>query len=277
MPRFTVCLTFDFDAISGWITTVKTRNPSMLSRGEFGAFAIPRILELLARYGIRSSFAVPGHTAYAYPDEVRMIRDAGHEILHHGWMHENPSELDEAAERRVLERGLEALQAVAGVVPAGYRSPAWDMSPRTRALLLDYGFSYDSSFMGKDFHPYYLRDGDVVSQDGPYVFGREIELVEMPVAWHLDDFPYLEFSPGFPAHPPSVAEEIWRGEFDWGYAHVPGGVMTITLHPQVIGRGHRMLMLERVIRHFTDHEGVAFDTLGDVARLWKSENPWPGS
>ncbi|WP_157221141.1 polysaccharide deacetylase family protein [Flavisphingomonas formosensis] len=185
MERFTVCLTFDFDAISGWITTVGTRNPSMISRGEFGAFAIPRILALLDRYDIAASFAVPGHTAYAYPDEVRMIRDAGHEILHHGWMHENPSDLDEARERRVLEQGLEALHAVAGVVPAGYRSPAWDISPHTLGLLMEYGFFYDSSFMARDFHPYYLRDGDVISADGPYVFGREVELVEMPVAWQI--------------------------------------------------------------------------------------------
>lgn len=274
-PRFTVCLTFDFDAISSWIGSVRTRNPSAISRGEFGAVAVPRILDLLARYDIRSTFYVPGHSALAYPDIVREIRNAGHEIGHHGWVHENPADFDEAGERRLLDKGLEALQRIAGVRPAGYRSPAWDVSNRTISLLRDYGFLYDSSFMGKDYSPYYLRDGDSWSSDGPYVFGPLTDLVEMPVAWHLDDVPHFEFLPGvFGAmNPPSVVEEIWGGDFDWGYANQPGGVLTITMHPQVIGRGHRLLMLERLIRRFSEHEGVAFEALESVAARWKGANP----
>lgn len=273
--RFSVCLTFDFDAMSAWIGSVKARNPSMISRGEFGAVAIPRILALLKRFDIHSSFAIPGHTAYAFPDQVRMIRDAGHEIVHHGWVHENPADFDEAGERNILDQGLRALHEVAGVTPQGYRSPAWDVSPRTIGLLREYGFAYDSSFMGNDYSPYYLRDGDSFSLDGPYVFGQPTDLVEIPVAWHLDDFPQMEFVPGFSTalNPPSNVEEVWRGDFDWGYANVPGGMIDITMHPQVIGRGHRMLMLERLIRHFREHEGVVFDTLGAVAARWKAENP----
>lgn len=273
--RFSVCLTFDFDAMSAWIGTVKARNPSMISRGEFGAVAIPRILSLLKRYDVQSSFAIPGHTAYAYPDLVRRIRDDGHEIVHHGWVHENPADFDEAGERNILDQGLKALHEVAGVTPKGYRSPAWDVSPRTIGLLREYGFLYDSSFMGNDFSPYYLRDGDSFSLDGPYVFGPTTDLVEVPVAWHLDDFPQMEFVPGFSTnlHPPSVVEEVWRGDFDWGYANIPGGMIDITMHPQVIGRGHRLLMLERLITYFREHDGVVFDTLGTVAARWKAENP----
>ena len=273
--RFSVCLTFDFDAMSAWIGSVKARNPSMISRGEFGAVAIPRILSLLKRYDIQSSFAIPGHTAYAFPDHVRMIRDAGHEIVHHGWVHENPADFDEAGERNILDQGIKALHETAGVTPIGYRSPAWDVSPRTIGLLREYGFLYDSSFMGNDYSPYYLRDGDSFSLDGPYVFGAATDLVEIPVAWHLDDFPQMEFVPGFSTalNPPSTVEEVWRGDFDWGYANMPGGILDITMHPQVIGRGHRMLMLERLIRHFREHEGVVFDTLGTVATRWKAENP----
>jgi peptidoglycan/xylan/chitin deacetylase (PgdA/CDA1 family) len=275
VPRFSICLTFDFDAISSWIGSVKTRNPSALSRGEFGAVAVPRILALLDRYGVRSTFGVPGHSAYAYPDIVRQIRDAGHEIGHHGWVHENPADFDEAGERRVLEQGLSALDKVAGVRPVGYRSPAWDVSERTIGLLREYGFLYDSSFMGHDYSPYYLRDGDSWSSDGPYVFGQQTELVEIPVAWYLDDFPHMEFVPGYfsALNPPSAVEEIWGGDFDWGYVNMPGGVLTITLHPQVIGRGHRLLMLERLIRRFQAQEGVAFEAMETVAARWKAANP----
>ncbi|MGH7803018.1 MAG: polysaccharide deacetylase family protein [Candidatus Binatia bacterium] len=269
--RLSCCITFDFDAMSVWIGSMCSNNPSMISRGEFGAVAVPRILDLLKRHRMRTTWCVPGHTALAYPDLVRRIRDEGHEIAHHGWVHENPARLDEAEERRVLERGFEALDRVAGVRPRGYRSPAWDLSPRTVALLLEYGFEWDSSLMGSDFFPYWVRTGDRWSPDEPYVFGEPTRLVELPVTWGLDDFPPFEFILGSNAglSAPSKVEEIWRGDFDWAYANCPGGLYNLTLHPQVIGRGHRMLMLERLIGHFEKHAGVVFETLGDVAGRWR--------
>lgn len=274
-PRFSVCLTFDFDAMSAWIGTVKTRNPSAISRGEFCAVAVPRILDLLKRYEIPSTFFIPGHTAYAYPDLVKRIRDAGHEIGHHGWIHENPADFDEQGERDILDRGLEALHRAAGVRPVGYRSPAWDVSERTIPLLREYGFLYDSSFMAQDYLPYYLREGDEAPPDDVYVFGKPVDLVEIPVGWHLDDFPNFEFLPGFATamHPPSVVEEIWAGEFEWGYRNVPGGLLDITMHPQVIGRGSRLLMLERLINRFSSHDGVRFEAIQTVAGRWKENNP----
>lgn len=274
-PRLSCALTFDFDAMSLWIGSMRSNNPSMISRGEFGAVATPRILDLLRRRGIRASWCVPGHTALAYPDLIRRIRDEGHELVHHGWVHENPASFDEAGERRVLERGLEALERVAGVRPRGYRSPAWDLSPRSVDLLLEYGFDYDSSCMGSDFFPYYLRSGDRWSLDEPYVFGETRPLVEIPVTWGLDDFPPFEFilgsNTGLSA--PSAVEEIWKGDFDYAYANCAGGLYTLTLHPQVIGRGHRMLLLERLIDHFKRQDGVTFESLGEYARRWREQNP----
>ncbi len=117
-------LTFDFDAMSLWIGSYQSRNPSMISRGEFGAVAVPRILDLLKKHGLAASFFIPGHTALAYPDLVRRIHGEGHEIGHHGWVHENPVDFDEAGERANIDRGLEALAKAANVTPKGYRSPA---------------------------------------------------------------------------------------------------------------------------------------------------------
>ena len=81
---------------------------------EFGVVAIPRLLKLLRELSVKSSFCIPGHTACAFPDHVKLIRDDGHEIVHHGWVHENPADFDRAGEKRILERGLEALDRVAG-------------------------------------------------------------------------------------------------------------------------------------------------------------------
>ena len=275
-PRATICLSFDFDAISLWIGPMGATSPSMISRGEFGVVGVERILRLLAHKGIAATFYVTGHTADTYPDSVRAIVAAGHEIGHHGYLHENPVSLESKdAERRVLERGLVALQHAVGIRPVGYRSPSWDNSPHTIELLLEYGFRYESSLMGKDFEPYWCRVGDVIHWDGPYEFGPAVDLVELPVSWILDDFPHFEYyrvanrsNPGLSA--PSKVEEIWRGEFDYCYRDVPGGVYTLTMHPQVIGRGHRMLMLERLIDYFIAHDNVRFTTLAVAADTWRT-------
>lgn len=280
--RLSCCLSFDFDALSLWIGTFGSENPSTLSRGEFGAVSIPRILKLLASHDARATFFIPGHTVYAYPATVRSIAEAGHEIAHHGWVHESPARFDLAGERSNLERGLDALDSVLGVRPQGYRSPAAELTQNTVQLLLDYDFVYDSSCLGTDFYPYYLRTGDIASATEPYVFGETCELIEAPFSWSLSDFSRFEFvwgqNPGFSA--PSAVDEIWRGEFDYAYRDFSGGAYILTLHPQVIGRGHRMLMLERLLDHIHGHSEVVFEPIIDYIERWKRANPmaeWIGS
>lgn len=269
-----IALTFDYDALSVWIGSFEATSPSMVSRGEFGPIALRRILKLLAEYNIKSTFFVPGHTALAFPDTVVAIREAGHEIGHHGWVHENPLSLDADRERWVMEKGLEALDRIAGVRPVGYRSPAWDNSPQTIPLLLEFGFDYESSLMGNDYEPYWCRLGDAFNATDEFTWGKPVDLVEVPVAWHLDDFPHFEYVwskagvlPGY--RPPSDLLEIWKGEFDYLYDKVGKGILNITMHPQVIGRGHRLLFLEEFIRHVADRPGVGFTTLGDYVRDWR--------
>jgi len=274
-PRLSVCLTFDFDALSPWVFEMAEGNVAALSRGEFGAVAVPRILALLRRHEIRASFYIPGHTALAYPDLVRSIAADGHEIGHHGWVHEGLSRLDPNKEREYLVRGLEALDAVAGVRPAGYRAPGVDVSVNTVEILLEHEFVYDASFSGSDFEPYYLRRGDRFPTDGPYVFGETVELVGIPFSWGLSDFQYFEFVPGITVRQdtPSAVYEIWHGELEWAHANVPGGVYVLTMHPQAIGRGPRLAMVERLIEATGNLEGAVFERLGDYASRWRAEHP----
>jgi len=274
-PHATVCLTFDFDAISVWIGPRGETSPSAISRGEFATVGVARILKLLERESIPATFFIPGHTVETYPASVDAILGRGHEIGHHGYLHENPAALtSREREREVLIRGLEALDQ-AGITPTGYRSPAWDNSPHTVDLLVEHGFRYESSLMADDFTPYRCRVGDAAPPDGPYRFGDEVDLVEMPVSWVLDDFPHFEFVrsggslyPGLSAG--SKVQEIWEDEFRFMHREVPGGVYTLTMHPEIIGRGHRMLMLERLVTAFRSHDDVAFATLGAAAEAWRS-------
>ena len=273
-PRLSVCLSFDFDAMSGWI--VGTDNPAAISRGEFGAVAIPRILDLLAAHDARATFFTPGHTALAYPELVREIRDQGHELAHHGWVHESPAAFDRAGECANFERGLEALDRVAGVRPIGYRAPAQEFSRNTIDVLLEYGMAYDSSCAGSDFTPYRLRRGDRWSKTDAYEFGDVADLVEVPTSFGLNDWSVFEFDPGWSTNqqPPRVVREIWQAEFDYAYANVPGGAFTLCLHPQVIGRGSRLLMLDGLVRYMEAHAGVAFETCGDCAARWRAQHPF---
>lgn len=270
-----VALTFDFDALSAYIGTLGAKSPSMLSRGELSPIGVRRILALLDAFGAQATFFVPGHTACAFPRTVEAIAEAGHEIGHHGWVHENPLLLSREQERQVLERGSAELRRVTGEAPVGYRSPAWDNSPHTVELLLEHGFEYESSLMGGDFEPYWCRVGDRWSTTEPYEFGRPTELVEMPVAWHLDDVPYFEFiytdrlyQPGL--NPPSVVAEVWRGEFDYLYQRIKRGMIVYTMHPECIGRGHRMAMLEGLLEHMAGHPGTRFTTCRDYVRGWRA-------
>ncbi len=271
-----VCLTFDFDAISVWLGTFHTRSPSALSRGEFGKVGAERLLAMLREWQLPSTWFIPGHTAEAFPATVEEIAAAGHEIGHHGYFHDRPKTVED--EMQDFERALDVLKRITGRTPVGYRSPAAGLIPSTLQCLIDHDFLYDSSMMGQDFAPYYCRIGDQAPSDGPFVWGEPSNLVEMPFTWGLDDFPIFEHvwtrngvNPGLAA--PSHVYDIWMGDFDYLYDRLGQGVYILTMHPQAIGRGHRLLMLERLIDQIRDHDGVEFRTMADVAAEFRISHP----
>ncbi|GAB3466498.1 polysaccharide deacetylase [Streptomonospora sediminis] len=248
MPDGTVCLTFDFDAISLWMSR-GMNSPGPYSRGEFGAHAVPRLLRLLDARGLPSTWFVPGHTADTYPELVGDIARAGHEIGLHGYAHEPVSALDAGTERAALVRSAEVLTAAAGTAPVGNRTPSWDFTDATADILEELGLAYDSSLMATDYTPYRVRSGDRAPADGPFEFGRRTPLVELPVSWSLDDYPQFEYlrAPGLLMPGLRRPQEVFANFLDdvvYMAREEPGGVCVITFHPQVIGRGHRMLGLE---------------------------------
>ena len=261
----TVCLTFDFDAVSLWINTFKLTSPTPVSRGEYGAaIAIPRILRLLEQRGVPATFFVPGQTAEIYPQAVKAIYNQGHEIAAHGYLHESPVGLSREQESQLLERAERALEATVKARPVGYRSPAWDLSPHTIELLSERRYIYDSSMMSDDFMPFRARAGDKVGSDGAITWGKETNVFEFPVAWELDDFPYFAFVPrpmNIGLRNPRDVQEIWQAEFDYCHSEIENGVFTLTMHPQVIGRGPRLKMLDTLIKHMQQKAGVLFTTM----------------
>lgn len=268
MPNSTVCLSFDFDAMSVWFGYSNV-TPAMLYRGEYGArVGVPRLLELLKRHQLLATFFIPGHTVDSFPEAVDSILQAGHEISHHSYAHVDPSEQTPDEERRDMERALKTLEKI-GVKPLGFRSPSADYSKVTLSLIESYGFLYDSSLMADDFRPYHPRLGDEVSQQSPLVKGSEARVWELPMCFEFDDWVHFQFNfnpyrNGTSA--PSKVLEIWQAEFDWMHANVDGGLLTVALHPQVIGRAHRVAMLEQFILHCQARGDVKFERMGDVAQ-----------
>jgi peptidoglycan-N-acetylglucosamine deacetylase len=264
MARHIVCLTFDFDVMSGFVARGMT-TPTPISRGEFGIVGAKRILALLERHGIRATWFIPGVIIATYPEICARIVAAGHEIGHHGWSHMPPAALTREQEQSGLIRGNEAISRLCGRKARGYRSPAWDLSPHTVELLLEQGFDYDSSMMADDYTPYRARSGDVAKVDEPFVFGRTTPLVEMPISWSLDDYPHFEFVRTKDAVLPGLMATAgvlgnWLDDFRYLARMLEWGVLTYTCHPFVIGRGHRMLMLERLIEGLRA-EGAVFATM----------------
>ncbi len=71
----------------------------------------------------------------------------------------------------------------------------------------------------------------------------------------------------FARHPWSL--RIWKGEFDYLYNQLGHGVMIITMHPQVSGRGYCLLKLKEFLEYISAHSGVHFTTCVDYVRKWR--------
>jgi peptidoglycan/xylan/chitin deacetylase (PgdA/CDA1 family) len=270
MTKGTVCLTFDFDAVSLWLARGITA-PGPVSRGEFAAVAVPRVLDFLAARQLRVTWFIPGHTVETYPAECREVVAAGHEVGLHGYAHEL-SMPDAATERRVFERSHAVMQELTGKPSAGYRAPGGHLSASTIELLLEAGISYDSSLSGHDYSPYWCRIGDEIPPDGPMRFGRETSLVELPISWTLDDWAHFEFVREAQVQGLRNASgvlENWLADVRYMLRDFSDGVITIVMHPEVIGRGHRFLMLEQLADTIAE-EGVELTTLADVAEQFRS-------
>jgi peptidoglycan/xylan/chitin deacetylase (PgdA/CDA1 family) len=290
MPKEILCaFGVDVDAVAGWLGSYGGEDsPDDISRGLFsGEVGSPRLVELFKKYNIKTTWFIPGHSAETFPDQMKAVADAGHEIGVHGYSHENPIAMTREQEEAILDKCLDVLTKLSGKRPTGYVAPWWEFSPVTNELLLQRGIKYDHSLMHDDFHPYYVRVGDTWTKIDyskhpdawmkPLIRGKETDLIEIPASWYLDDLPPMMFikkapnSHGFvnPRH----LEESWRDQFDWVYRENDYAVFTMTIHPDVSGRPQVLLMLERLIEHIQKHDGTKFLTFDEIADDYKRRFP----
>ena len=146
-----------------------------------------------------------------------------------------------------------------GKPPRGSVAPWWETSKEGAELLLSYGIEYDHSMSHEDHKMYWLRTGDSWTKIDytkpaetwmkPLIKGQETGLVEIPASWYIDDLPPMMFikkmanSHGF-VNPRDVMD-IWKDHFDYFYREYDEFIFPMTIHPDVSGRPHVLLMHER--------------------------------
>ena len=279
----------DVDAVAGWLGSYGGEDsPADISRGLFaGEVGAPRLLKLFDRLGIQTTWFIPGHSIETFPQQMKAVAEAGHEVGVHGYSHENPISMTPEQEEAVLDRCIALVTDLTGSPPAGYVAPWWEFSRVTNELLLRKGIRYDHSLMHHDFRPYYVRVGDSWTKIDyskhpsewmkPLVRGEETDLIEIPGSWYLDDLPPMMFIKSSPnSHGfvnPRHLEESWRDQFDWVYREYDYAVFTITIHPDVSGRPQVLLMLERMYAHMASHPGVRFCTFNEIAEDFARRHP----
>ena len=291
--EITACFGVDIDAVAGWIGSYGgADSPSDIQRGVWaGEIGTPRLLKMFQRHGLTTSWFIPGHSLESFPDQARMVTEAGHEVGAHGYLHENPVAMTPSQEEDILVRSIELIEGLTGKKPRGYVAPWWELSESTPALLQKHGFQYDHSQGYKDFVPFYARVGDkwdkidYLQQPStwmhPMEHGKEIDLVEIGANWYVDDLPPMLFMKASPnSHGfvnPRDIEQLWKDQFDWVYRELDYAIFPITIHPDVSGRPQVLLMLERLIDYINGHEGVRWATMEDTVADFRRRFPFSGA
>ncbi len=286
-----VCFNVHFDAVSLWLGSFGGEDsPSDISRGvHAGKVGTPRLLDLLDKYQIKTTWNITGHSIESFPKESELVVQAGHELGLHGYAHENPLTMTKQQETAVLNKTYDLVVQLCGKAPKGYSAPWWELSKNTIDLLLAKGIEYDHSLMEHDHSPYYLRRDDQWTKINyaqpaetwmkPWQPGPLTPLLEIPCSWYLDDAPPVMFVKKFPnSHGwvnPRDLGQMWQDQFDWVYRNLDYGIYNACLHPDASGHPQMLMMLERLIDHMRRHEGVRFMTLNAICSEFKANNSPP--
>lgn len=245
--RLRICLSVDFDAISGYLGTGYDPNNTLAdySAGIFSAnVGVGRLLRLFKKHGIsdKLTWFIPGHSLETFPEQAAAIAESGAEIGLHGYSHEGAYAMTVEQEKDVLKKCTELVTALrGGTRPVGYRAPLYQIRETTVTLLQAHGFSYDTSMNAHDSLPYFLPNP--FPGEPPLVPDYKLKaetwmnpttiplqpmrgtdeaqraLVEIPGSWYTEDmtplgfYPYAANTQGYVSV--DVVEKMWWDRFDW--------------------------------------------------------------
>ncbi len=235
------------------------------SAGMYGPLkAAYRILDMMAKYNLKSTWFIPAVNVERFPDLACMIRDAGHEIAHHGYDHDSFYGNTASEQMATIQKSQELFTEILGKPAVGFR-PTGDLLPETELTLLQNGHSL---YMSKDVGEESCRFIEIN--------GIKTEAVHVPCRVELDDYLQLVYNP-YPPVPsglPRIApyEAVLTGfirEIE-GAARF-GNAVSTAFHPQVSGTPGKSVILEKLFEYLVSNPDVWCATCEEVAAYWKEE------
>lgn len=224
----------------------------------------PRILTLLARYGVTTTVTAAALSLERAPALTRQIVDGGHEVAAHGWRWIHQFSYGEAREREFIERAASSIAATTGQRPQGWLS-RYLHTPHTRRLLVEQGYTYHMDDLSDDLPRWELPEG------------AERPLVCVPYALDTNDMKFWTA----PAYTPQAWLDYARHSFDWMLAEaIAEGprMLSVGLHLRIIGRPGRIWALEGFLAHVTAAAptDVWIASRGAIAQRFAECCPWKG-
>jgi peptidoglycan/xylan/chitin deacetylase (PgdA/CDA1 family) len=242
----------------------------MTPQAHFGANqGLTSLIEMLKRYDVKATFAVPAVLAHIYREQVRSLIHEGHEIAAHGFKHEDVSVLAREDESERIERATEILAEVTGRRPSGWFSlprqgdpfAGGTISPNTMGLLIEAGYTYMGNGLADDIPHYWVTD-----------FASRQAILTMPYYYHFDDQFFLMFPrKGTGLEYPDALFRNWTTEFDAQYKR--GRHFSMTLHPQHIGWCNRLQLLEDFLAYIRGFPDLWNPTGQECAAYWLEAYP----
>ncbi|NMZ63476.1 allantoinase PuuE [Pseudomonas oryzihabitans] len=231
-----------------------TRNLAMESMYEYGSrVGIWRILDILDEQSVRATFHACAVAFEQNPDVAQAAVAGGHEICSHGYRWEEVFRLSEAEEREHIRLAVESFERTCGKRPVGWYC-RYGASIHTRRLVAEEGG--------------FLYDSDAYNDDVPYFVEVEgSRHLVVPYTADVNDFRYWN-SPGLSQA--SDFFEYMKESFEVLYEDSATGprMMSIGLHPRMVGRPGRVRAIKRFIEYARRFEGVWFATREEIARAW---------
>jgi allantoinase len=208
-----------------------------------------RVLDVLDEFKVKTSWFLNGAGVQAFPGLAKEILAAGHELASENWRHEYVTRQTDAVQKAELTKTIDSFQKNAGVRPVGYISSGERPNLYTMPLLAEHGYTYYMGTINEDL-PYTLRTekGDLVL----FSYGIWMTDHQMASSTRKD---------------PRAILQWWKDQLDQLYEEGEQGrpgLMTMGLHPFIIGRPFRARVLREFLAYATAKKGVWF-ARGDEA------------
>ncbi len=220
-------------------------------------YGLPKVLDVLDRYGVKASFFVPGGVAKKYPEAVHQAYARGHEIACRGNEFEIMAQFSKEEQFKMLNNARKEIFDVIGENPTGFRIPEGEINNDTLSVVKELGFKYSSS----------LSDDDL-----PYVHKNQ-NLVELPIHWELYDLPYFTFTFDPPIPPGQARSSKMEDVLDNWIIEISGArkygtFFHLQIDPQAVGEQGRIFMLEKILDELTTDKDVWLTTDIEIANYY---------